>query len=292
MTSRGRGAWRASLALASLAAFASTLAACERLAMNLSGGTGPEVGLLRGKMPIEARAVTHVVRLTDGIAATTGDPWRTDLTAVLASSESFVTWDLGAETPVRCALVDADGDDSYVLSVSSDGRTFVPLWTGGPDEDAGQQLRAGRDLRGAGRYLRLMALGGDRRWSVSEVSAWRDCPTKWPPLAMQKGTPDDESVQTKLWAFAGLAFVYALFYRKRAPDWAKLLGVVPAGVGIALVVQLADLWPLSSGLGLRLLGVAGAIVGAFVLGRFSQRLGRERDAGPKAPAPPSAPSSD
>jgi hypothetical protein len=286
MSSGARDGWGAAPVLTAfvLAAFASTLASCDRLATNLSGGTGAEPGLLRGKLPIETRAVTHVGRLTDGIAATTGDPWRTDLTAVLASGESFLTWDLGAETPVRCALVDADGDDSYVLSVSSDGRTFAPLWTAGPDEDAGQQLRAGRDLRGAGRYLRLTAVGGDRRWSVSEVSAWRDCPTRWPTLAMQRGTPDDESVQTKLWAFAGLAFVYALFYRKRAPDWAKLLGVVPAGVGIALVVQLAELWPPSSGLGLRLLGVAAAIVGAFVLGRF---LARERDASPKAPAPPS-----
>jgi len=277
MTAGARGAWSAALVLASLAA-------CDRLAMNLSGGTGAEAGLLRGKMPIETRAVTHLGRLTDGIAATTGDPWRTDLTAVLSAGGSFVTWDLGAETPVRCALVDADGDDSYVLSLSSDGRMFVPLWTGGPDEDAGQQLRAGRDLRGAGRYLRLTAVGGDRRWSVSEVSAWRDCPTKWPPLAMQKGTPDDESVQTKLWAFAALACAYALFYRRRAPDWAKLLGVVPAGVGIALVVQLAELWPLPSGLGLRLVAVAGALAAAFVLGRF---LGRERDAAPKASAPPS-----
>jgi hypothetical protein len=283
--SRGRGARLAALASTCTLTLLAP-AACDRLAMNLSGGTGHEAGLLRGKMPMEARAVTHVVRLTDGIAATTGDPWRTDLTAVLTSAAAFATWDLGAETPVRCALVDADGDDSYTLSVSSDGRTFVSLWTAGPDEDAGQQLRAGRDLRGAGRYLRLAAAGGDGKWSVSEISAWRDCPTKWPPLAMQNGTPDDESVQTKLWAFAALAVAYAFFYRTRAPDWAKLLGVVPAGVGIALAVQLAELWPISSGLGLRLLGVVGAVAMAFALGRF---LGRERDAGPRAPSPPSAP---
>ncbi len=239
-----------------------TLTACDRVATNLSGGVGPEAGLLRGKLPVVSRAVTHVVRLTDGIAATTGDPARTDLTAELSRPGSRVTWDLGAETPVRCVLIDADGDDTYSFSLSSDGKDFLALFRAGPDEDRGQQLRAGRELTGTGRYLKLSAAGGSAPWSVSEVSAWRDCPTKWPPLAMQKGTPDDEAVRLKLWAFAALAIAYVLTYRKRAPDWAKLLGVAPAGVGIALVVQVAELWPPSSELAARLAGVAGAIVAA------------------------------
>jgi hypothetical protein len=132
-------------------AIACGAAACDRLASTLGGGYGPEAGVLRGKRPLDARDATHTARLTDGIAAVPGDSWRTDLTAVLAAPGAFVTWDLGGETPVRCALVDADGDDTYALAISSDGQTFAPLWTATPDEDAGQQLRAGRDLRGAGR---------------------------------------------------------------------------------------------------------------------------------------------
>jgi hypothetical protein len=261
-----RRALVAALALASLVS-----AACDRLVTNLSGTAGPEAGLLRGKVPFEVHGVTHVVRLTDGIAAAGGDPWRTDLTAELGSEGAFVTWDLGAETPVRCALFDADGNDSYTLSISSDGRNFAPLWTAGPDEEAGQQLRAGRDLKGAGRYLRLSAAGGDGRWSVSEVSAWRDCPSQWPPLAMQKGTPDDEAVRLKLWAFGLLSVVYVLTYRKRAPDWAKLLGVAPAGVGIALVVQLAELWPPSSAVVTRLGAAVAAILAAVAVRRLVAR---------------------
>jgi hypothetical protein len=251
------------LALAALAP-----AACDRLATNLSGGAGPEAGLLRGKVPALSRAASHVGRLTDGIAATPGDPWRTDLTAVLAAPDAFATWDLGAETPLRCALVDADGNDSYTLSVSSDGQTFTPLWTATPDEDPGQQLRAGRDLRGSGRYLRLSASGGDGQWSLSEVSAWRECPTRWPPLAMQKGTPDDEAVRLKLWAFAALAVAYVLIYRRRAPDWVKLLGVAPAGVGLALALQVHELWPPSSALAIRLVAVGAAIVAAGAVRRL------------------------
>jgi len=260
--------------LAALSCALAAVAACDRLASNLSGGFGPEAGILRGKLPGDSRGVSHVGRLTDGIAASPGDAWRTDLTAVFAAPQSSVTWDLGAETPARCALIDADGDDTYTLSVSSDGRTFAPLWSAPPDEDAGQQLRAGRGLRGAGRYLRLSAAGGDGRWSVSEVSAWRECPKQWPPLAMQKGTPDDEAVRVKLWAFAALAVAYVFFYRPRAPDWAKLLVVAPAGVGIALAVQLAGLWPLSAALATRLAGVAAALVVTFALRRL---IGRAAD---------------
>ncbi|HTA18236.1 MAG TPA: hypothetical protein VK989_03035, partial [Polyangia bacterium] len=144
---------------------------------------------------------------------------------------------------------------------------------------AGQQLRAGRDLRGAGRYLRLTAAGGDGRWSVSEVSAWSECPKAWPPLAMQKGTPDDESVRFKLWAFAAFALGYVLAYRKRAPDWLKLVGVVPAGLGVAVAVQLVQDWPPSSSLALLVAGVVAAVIAAVAL-----KLARARRARP-APDP-------
>jgi hypothetical protein len=255
------------------------LGGCGRLVTSLSGAGGAEAGVLRGKLPLESRGVTHVARLTDGIAAISGDPWRTDLTAVLSAADAEVTWDLGAAQPIRCALIDADGDDRYTLSVSPDGRAFAPLWTAEPDEDRGQQLRAARGLSAAGRYLRLMAAGGDGRWAVAEVSAWSDCPTKWPPLALQKGTPDDEAVRTKLWAFAALAVAYILFYRAGASDWAKLMGVVPAGVGIALAVQLADVWPLSGALAARLGGAAALVVAALAL-RLVLRVRRARPATP------------
>jgi hypothetical protein len=253
------------LTVAVVAGLCASAVGCDRLVSNLSGGLGPESGILRGKLPVAARAVNHVQRLTDGIAAEPGDPWRTDLTAVLSAPDASVTWDLGSEGPVRCALVDADGDDRYEVSLSSDGQTFAPLWTAAPDEEAGQQLRAGRDLRGAGRYLRVAAAGGDGHWSISEVSAWRDCPKAWPPLAMQRGTSLDESVTVKLWVFEGLALVFVLLYRARMPDWAKLLGVVPAGVGIALGLQLADLWPLRGALAVKVVGAVAALAAALAI---------------------------
>jgi hypothetical protein len=259
------GARRAALLGAVACAGALPGVACDRLVSNLSGGIGPESGILRGKLPVAARSASHVQRLTDGIAAEPGDPWRTDLTAVLSAPDASVTWDLGTETPVRCALIDADGNDRYEVSLSKDGQTFTPLWTAAPDEEAGQQLRAGRDLRGAGRYLRVSGVGGDGHWSISEVSAWSTCPKAWPPLAMQRGTSLDDAVTFKLWAFEALALAFALLYRRRMPDWAKLLGVAPAGVGIALGLQLADLWPLTGALSVKVAVAVGALVGAAVV---------------------------
>jgi hypothetical protein len=256
-----------------LAAVVSGGAACDRLVTNLSGGVGPEAGLLRGKTPVDVRHVSHTARLTDGIAASGGDPAHTDLTSQLADGSAYVTWDLGADTPVRCALLDAEGADRYALMVSSDGARFDELWTAPADEDRGQQLRAGRDLGGHGRYLRLRLPSGVEHGSVSELSAWSECPKRWPPLAMQQGNRDDQAVNLKLWAFAGLAVVYVLTYRKRGPDWAKLLGAVPAGLGVALAVQVADLWPLPGAFAARLAGAVAAVVAAVAL-RWAWARGR------------------
>jgi hypothetical protein len=264
---------------AGLVALAASAFACDRLATNLAGGAGPEAGLLRGKLPIESTGVTHLRRLTDGIAAQPGDPPRTDLTSELTRGNSEVTWDLGADTPVRCALIDADGDDAYTLSLSKDNKSFSVHFRAIPDEDRGQQLRAGRDLPGSGRYLTLSAAGGDGLWSVSEVSVWSDCPKSWPPLAMQKGTPDDETVRLKLWAFAALALAYVLAYNKRLPDWVKLLGVAPAGVGIALAIQVAELWPPSPALAARLAIVTAAIAAAAALRWILARRAAAKAAG-------------
>src|SRR5262249_13611607 len=155
---------------------------------------------------------------------------------------------------------------------------FTPLWTAEPDEEGGQQLRPGRDLKGAGRYLRLSAAGGDGRFSVAEVSAWTDCPSTWPALALQKGEPDDQAVRVKLWAFGPAAFLYLLLYRRRWPDWAKLLGVVPAGLAIALGIQIAEDWPPSSGVAFRVCAVVLVVLVAAVLRFLAERRARSLSA--------------
>jgi len=218
-------------------------AACTGVATSIGGKPGPEAGLLRGRAPARSAHVAHADRLTDGIAPVPDDPPRTELTSLLASPDAFVVYDLGADTPIDCAAIDADGDDVYHLAVSADGGAFAPLWSV-PRTDPGMQPRAARALHGRGRYLRLSASGGDGVYAVGELSVAAACPPRWPPvLALQKGTPIDRSAATKAWAFAALAAAYVLAYRRKLPDFFKLLVAVPLGVGVALAFQLADVWP-------------------------------------------------
>jgi hypothetical protein len=250
-----RWVWVAALSLA---------AACAGLTSGLRGRPGPETGLLRGRVPSAARGVRHADRLTDGIAAEPGDAPVTDLTAVLAGPGAFVVYDLGAATPLRCALIEADGDDRYTLSLSPDGRRWEPLWTAPRADEPGMQLRVGRDLAGTGRYLRLDAAGGDGRYAAAELAVFAVCPARFPPgLAVQKGTPVAASVRTKIWALAALAAAYVLAYRRRAPDFVKLLIALPLGVALSLGVQLVEIWPPPGTVALELAGAAAAIAAAF-----------------------------
>ena len=243
-----------------LGAMVVLLLSCSGLIAPFRGRPGPETGLLRGRAPWGSRQATHPDRLTDGIAAEPGDARLTDLTTALASTDAYVVYDLGAVTPVRCALIEADGDDSYTLALSADGARWDPLWTAGPADEPGMQLRLGRALAGSGRYLRLSAAGGDGRYAVAELAVFDACPARFPPgLAVQKGTPLDQAVRLKIWALAGLAAAYVFAYRKRAPDFVKLLVALPLGVALSLGVQLAELWPPPARLALELGGAAAAI---------------------------------
>ena len=259
------------------------VAACTNVATSIGGKPGPEAGLLRGRSPAQSSGVTHVARLTDGIAAMPDDPPLTDLTSRFASPDAYVVYDLGADTGIDCAAIDSDADDIYGLALSSDGVTFTPLWTlpPAPDGDTGMQPRAVRDLRARGRYLRLAASGGDGVYAVAELSAAADCPPRWPPvLAPLRGTPIERSARTKIWAFAVLAAAYVLGYRRKLPDFFKLLVAAPLGVALALAFQLADIWPPPRSLLGSLLAGLGIVGAAFALRVALARLrARARSSG-------------
>jgi hypothetical protein len=241
-------------------------AACTGVATRIGGRPGPEAGLLRGKSPARSAHVTHVDRMTDGIAAEPDDPARTDLTSLFRAADAFVVYDLGADTPIDCAAIVADADDAYALAISGDGVAFAPLWTALPVPDSGMQPRIGRELHGRGRYLRLTAAGGDGVHAVAELSAAAECPPRWPPaLALQQGTPIDRSAATKAWLFAALGAAYVLGYRRKLPDFFKLLVAAPLGLLLALAFQLADIWPPPRALLLPLLAAPAIVAGALTL---------------------------
>ena len=148
----------------------------------------PSGNLLSGKSPLARPGVTHAERLTDGFVAPEGDPWQSELTSVLADANSHVIYDLGAITRVTAVELQGDNNDDYVVELSDDRRSFAPLWVADPASGQGMRRRGSRGLSGQGRYLRIRARGGDSFYSLSEVLAFCETPSAWPPAVLVKQT--------------------------------------------------------------------------------------------------------
>src|SRR6476659_3668603 len=132
--------------------------------------------LLTDLPPANVVDVQNVDRLTDGIAADEGDIWESDLTTRIRTARSSVVFDLGADKPIRCALLQGDDNDDYHLAGSTDGNTWTPLCEAGPQrkDGPGMRTRYGR-MELTARYLRLTASGGDGLFSVAEFAVFDTC---------------------------------------------------------------------------------------------------------------------
>jgi hypothetical protein len=183
----------------------------------------PLPGNLLAGAKVETGGVPHTDRMVDGKAAQEGDFWDTGITARFDGPDSRVTWDLGAAKPIRCALVQGDNNDSYLLSGSPDGKEWKPLWEGGPVTGAGMRLRQGQ-FEGNARFVRLTASGGDKLYSTAEVAVFTDCPAGWPKIDLPRAesvdpsaTPAGGGVWTvSLGLFAIALVVFIVLTRRRS----------------------------------------------------------------------------
>lgn len=200
----------------------------------------PSGNLLAGKSPISRPGVTHAERLTDGIVAGEGDPWQSELTSVLADTQSHLVYDLGVTTGVTAVELQGDNNDDYIIELSDDRQTFAPLWVGDPASGAGMRRRGTRGLNGQGRYLRVRAQAGDSFYSLSEVLAFCETPSAWPPPVQVKNTSswwwkkimEKRDHRYRLAeAVLGLFFFIALF---RIEESKKALGAA-AGISVAML---------------------------------------------------------
>lgn len=219
--------------------FAALLAAMIGWGMNAKADTR---NLLAGKSPVHSEGVTHAGRLTDGILSNEGDEWLTDLTSRLSSRTSFVEYDLGEPQAVRCALVQADGNEVGLLSGSLDGQNWQPLWRVGAGWSPGMRLRGSR-LEATVRYLRLSAAGANAVHGVGEIAAYSECPDPWPgELRRQHGTPAGESIDTNVLLFGLLAGFFVLGHRGRGSKTQYLLLLPALAVGAKLIADLIELF--------------------------------------------------
>jgi hypothetical protein len=209
-------------------------------------GSSADGNLLGGKSPQASSGVLNAERMTDGVLATEGDFWQTNLTARLSTARSRVTYDLGAVKPVACALVQGDNNDTYRLEGSTDGTEFAPLWVAGPAEGAGMRLRQGT-FTGSARYLRVSASGGDGLYTVSELAVYGTCPTGWPAsaeaLPRKIGVAPGVAVRDALIALGLTWALFLLVYNRQSPRWIAALGVVPVLAFVHAVVKVAEIYP-------------------------------------------------
>lgn len=237
-------------------------------------GTGcsqapPDTQLVLGP-PVASSGVTHVERMTDGRRAPSGAPWRSESAAVMTSRRAHVTFDLGAVHPIEAAYIQGDNNDRFVLEVSDDGKRFSGLWTAPDTGASGLRARYVTDLGGAGRFVRLRAIGGDRWISVSELQLFSQNPSTWPPRI-----PVERHMTPSLWArlalllFGVLAVLTALGHRRESAT--SLLGWIATGVaGVGALVAIAIAWPVDTAV-VDFSRAVAAVVAAAAVGRLGLR---------------------
>ena len=200
--------------------------------------------LLAGKLPTRSEGVKNLDRLTDGLYSNEGDEWLTDVTSRFSSARSLVEYDLGADRKLRCALVQADNNDVYVLSGSQDGEKWQALWRVGAETGAGMRLR-NQKLEASARYVRLSATGGDALYSVSEIALYSECPAIWPPseLVRTRGVAVADTVNTKVVVFGIFVAFFLLVHRRKAARIHYILIGPAAAAGWMLATELGRLYP-------------------------------------------------
>lgn len=189
--------------------------------------------LLSGRAPraLEGVPAPHV--LTDGQAPFDGEAWDSPSASRLAR-HGFLEWDLGREVELRAAAIQADNNDDYVLSVSTDGVAWKEIWRSGTIDAPGLQTRSTGQLAGRGRYVRLAAVGGDGNYSLAEVELFGPS-TTGSVLLRARWVPRHPLEQTFTLWLLGLTLLLAFASERLPKGTLVLLGLVGLG-GTAYVV--------------------------------------------------------
>ena len=220
--------------------------------------------------PVKSSGVTHAERLTDGRRAPSGAPWDSESASIIRSRRAFVIFDLGAVQPIEAAYIQGDNNDRFVLEVSNDGKRYSELWTAPDTGGAGLRARYATNLGGAGRFVRLRAIGGDRWISVSELQLFSQTPATWPPRPpVERHMTPSLSARLALLLFAVLALFTALGHR-RGSATSRVGWIATGAAGVGAIVALAGAWPVDTAV-VDLSRAVAAVVAAAAVGRLGLR---------------------
>ena len=121
----------------------------------------------------------------DGKFAPDGATWRSALAIASADSDARLILDLGNPTEIAFIVLQADGNDTYIVDFSLDKSQWMPVWHAAPNLDQiGLQRRALElDSPQRARYVRVRAGQNDGSISISEVQLFSQRPTDWSTLS-------------------------------------------------------------------------------------------------------------
>jgi hypothetical protein len=219
--------------------------------------------LLAGLAPSRIEAARNPDALTDGVQAPKGHGWNTELSAILTARTGFIEFDLGSAKPIDSAYLQGDNNDTYVLSSSTDGRSFREIWVAGPDDKPGMRQRSTSGLNAQARYLRLTARGGDGSYAITELQVFSAKPKPFPPkIPAREGTVAPARVRNSLLLFGMTLAALAVFaYAGLRWYWLAALALLPVAGGLMLVESLRIGWPMEA----RELALLRAVVAAVAL---------------------------
>ena len=188
--------------------------------------------LLYQKHPIKPTiSVQRTLRMTDGYHVKEGSFWSVDQAAII-SKGGKVTFDLGLETQLSAFTVQADNNDIYEIYGSLDNRSYSLLWSASAVKLTGLKTRHIK-LENASspvRYLQVKAKDGDSSYSISELQAYCEPPSQWPPKATYTAALNKDNKDVRkhligkgkmglaLFAMLAMLFPRLLFNRRREDE--------------------------------------------------------------------------
>lgn len=142
----------------------------------------PEGNLLARRVPMASQDVRRDLGLlTDEQVTPEGATWDAQSAVIFDTAASTVTWDLGEVMTIRSFAVQADANDTYTLWGSVDGKDYKVLGQIDPVSNHGLRMRTLNVGTAAARYVKLGEGVGDSFYSVSEVAAYCQLPSPFPP---------------------------------------------------------------------------------------------------------------
>ena len=188
----------------------------------------PEGNLLAHKKPTQWQEVRRELSLlTDESIAPEGAQWDSQPAVIFDTAASTVTWDLGELTLLRSFAIQADANDTYTVWGSVDGQEYKVFGQIDPEPNHGLRMRVLNVGGMPARYLRVGEGVGDSYYSISEVAAYCQVPSPFPPSMKVVDAPA-AAVPPKKWIdywdndasarwqmiFAGLGILFIWWERK------------------------------------------------------------------------------